>query len=174
MVDNGQHLKHMSIALEQAQKCEPTPTAFCVGAVLLDDSKQAIIATGYSRELNGNTHAEQNCLTKLLSSNLESHDAVVGLDVTYSLYTTMEPCSERLSGNIPCTDSIIRYNESSERRQKGLGKIENVYFGVKEPETFIKKNIGAEKLSAAGVGYIHIGGLETEILEVARRGHSGV
>ena len=83
----------------------------------------------------------------------------------------MEPCSERLSGNIPCTDSILRYNESVERRARGLAKIGTVYVGVKEPETFIHRNVAQEKLLAGGVRYVHVSGLEAEILEVARKGH---
>lgn len=83
----------------------------------------------------------------------------------------MEPCSERLSGNIPCADSIIQYNDSAERKEKGLGKVRAVYVGVKEPGDFIAKNVGQEKLLASGVGYIHISGLEEEILAVARKRH---
>jgi len=159
----------MSLALEQAQKCEATLTAFCVGAIIVQDSTNTVIATGYSRELPGNTHAEQNCLTKLLSET-----TAAGADTTYSLYTTMEPCSERLSGNIPCTDSIIKYNNSSEQKEGRLGRVETVYVGVKEPGDFITNNVGQDKLLANGVGYIHISGLENEILAVARKGNPNV
>ena len=171
MSDDRKHLEYMTLALEYARKCEPTPTAFCVGAVLVEGSSHTVIATGYSRELPGNTHAEQNCITKLLSSESGPITVAAGEIAMYSLYTTMEPCSERLSGNIPCTNSIIQYNESEERKLKGLGRIEALYVGVKEPSDFIKKNIGEEKLTASGLGYVHISGLEKEILEVARRGH---
>ncbi|KAF8445389.1 cytidine deaminase-like protein [Terfezia claveryi] len=169
MSDDRKHLEYMSFALVQARKCEVTLTAFCVGAIIVEDSTNTVIATGYSRELPGNTHAEQNCLTKLLSETTAAR-----ADTKYSLYTTMEPCSERLSGNIPCTDSIIRYNNSSERKERGLGRVEAVYVGVKEPGDFITNNVGQDKLLANGVGYIHISGLEEEILEVARKGHSNI
>lgn len=159
----------MSLALEQARKCGVTLTAFCVGAIIVEDSTNTVIATGYSRELPGNTHAEQNCLTKLLSETTAAR-----ADTRYSLYTTMEPCSERLSGNTPCTDSIIKYNNSSERKKRGLGRVEAVFVGVKEPGDFIMNNVGQDKLLANGVGYIHISGLEEEILEVARKGHSNI
>lgn len=177
------HLEHLSIALSHARNCTATRTAFCVGALIVSDSTNTILATGYSRELPGNTHAEQNCFTKLLllphntppSEQLdEVETGTEGREdgeETYSLYTTMEPCSERLSGNIPCTDSILRYNESVERRARGLAKIGTVYVGVKEPETFIHRNVAQEKLLAGGVRYVHVSGLEAEILEVARKGH---
>ena len=192
------HLEHLSVALSHARNCTATRTAFCVGALIVSDSTNTVLASGYSRELPGNTHAEQNCLTKLLllppPQNAPSSERCQqqqqqqqldeaaetgaerreeGKEEAYSLYTTMEPCSERLSGNIPCTDSILRYNESAERRARGLGRIGTVYVGVREPETFVRRNVAHEKLLAGGVRYVHVSGLEAEVLEVARRGHDG-
>jgi pyrimidine deaminase RibD-like protein len=59
----------MEMAIECANKCVPVESAFNVGAVLVD-SNGVVLSTGYSRELPGNTHAEECCLLKL--SNLES------------------------------------------------------------------------------------------------------
>jgi pyrimidine deaminase RibD-like protein len=106
----------MNLALTEAKKCAPTSTAFCVGAILTTASGD-IISTGYSREHPGNTHAEQVCLDKLQGSVPEG--AV--------LYTTMEPCSERLSGNKPCTNRILEN-----------GNIRTVYVGVVETGTFVE------------------------------------
>lgn len=77
------------------------------------------------------------------------------------LYTTMEPCSERLSGNLPCVDRIIATE----------GKIKTVYVGAKEPDIFVKVNVGLQKLRDAGIEYILVTGLEEEILREAARGH---
>lgn len=77
------------------------------------------------------------------------------------LYTTMEPCSERLSGNTPCVDRIIATR----------GKIKTIYVGVREPDRFVKVNVGLQKLREAGVEYICVTGLEEEILREAVRGH---
>lgn len=77
------------------------------------------------------------------------------------LYTTMEPCSERLSGNLPCVDRILATG----------GRIKTVYVGVQEPERFIKDNVGRRKLGEAGVRYVVVEGLKEEILEEAVRGH---
>lgn len=78
----------MDLAILEARKCVSVSTAYNVGAILLLSNKNII--TGYSRELIGNTHAEQCCIMK-----------AVGQDLTNSImYTTMEPCNERLSGNV--------------------------------------------------------------------------
>lgn len=154
IISTPKNLENMRLALLEAQKCVATPTAYCVGAILTTSSG-AILATGYSRELPGNTHAEQCCLEKLAAQGVE-------LPEDAALYTTMEPCSERLSGNAPCVDRII-----------AAGKIKTVYVGVREPDKFVKVNVGLQKLREAGVKYVRVTGLEEEILREAVRGHKG-
>lgn len=153
------HLERMRLALSEAQKCTPTPTAFCVGAVLVDPLG-TIMSTGYSRELPGNTHAEQCCLEKILPSTPPDGSL---------LYTTMEPCSTRLSGNKVCVDRIIEAGRGGDG--DGGGGIKKVFVGVKEPATFVERNIGEDRLVEAGIEYIHVPGLEAEILQCAMRGH---
>lgn len=51
-------------ACRLAHSCVPVERAFNVGAVLTDRHGH-ILATGFSRELPGNTHAEECCLMKL-------------------------------------------------------------------------------------------------------------
>lgn len=155
IISNPKHLENMRLALLEAHKCVATPTAYCVGAILTTSSG-AILSKGYSRELPGNTHAEQCCLEKLAAQGTELPEGAV-------LYTTMEPCSERLSGNTPCVDRIIATG----------GKIKTVYVGVREPDRFVKVNVGLQKLREAGVEYICVTGLEEEILREAVRGHGG-
>ncbi|KAK9332137.1 cytidine deaminase-like protein [Lipomyces starkeyi] len=157
----SQDLIYMALALEEAKKCVPTPTAFCVGAVIVlpkgapgnTTDKDIIISTGYSRELPGNTHAEQCSLDKLADNTRPPPKSAV-------IYTTMEPCSERLSGNVPCVDRII-----------DSGIFKSVKVGVIEPDTFIKNNVGKRKLDAAGIQYVLVSGLEKECFEVATSGH---
>jgi len=76
------------------------------------------------------------------------------------LYTTMEPCSKRLSDNKPCVDRIVEAK-----------KIRKVYVGVSEPEKFVEENNGRRVLETAGIQYEYVPGLEREILEVATAGH---
>jgi pyrimidine deaminase RibD-like protein len=145
--------EYLLLALEEAKKCIPTPTAYCVGCIIVNPSTSTVLSTGYSRELPGNTHAEENALTKL-----GSQDGLAGLD----LYATMEPCSERLSGNKSCADRILEAG----------GLIRRVVLGVREPDKFVKC-VGVEKLQAHGVEVIRNEDveLEKECLEVAKQGH---
>lgn len=145
---------YMQIALNEAKKSEPTPTAFCVGAALVNAGK--VLATGYSRELPGNTHAEQCALDKYFA---ETGDQFVPEGT--ELYTTMEPCSLRLSGNEPCLQRVIKQD----------GRIGSVFVGVMEPTTFVKKNVSYEELTSHGIGYFKVDGFESEALAIAARGH---
>lgn len=150
----GPHRKYMELALEEAAKCGPTTTAFSVGAVLVNGSN--ILSTGYSRELPGNTHAEQCALEKYFAQvgKREVPEGTV-------LYTTMEPCSFRLSGNEPCVQRILAQN----------GNIKNVFVGVIEPDTFVKNNTSYDILLAQGIDYIQIPGYENLCRELAFKGH---
>ena len=142
--------RYLELALEEAKKCEGTETAFSVGALLVKDGE--ILSTGYSRELPGNTHAEQCALEKYYekTGTREVPEGTV-------IYTTMEPCSERLSGNLPCTDRILDTN------------IQTVFVGVLEPDTLVANNVGKKKLTDAGVHYIHIPGYEEACLAAATK-----
>jgi len=82
------------------------------------------------------------------------------------IYTTMEPCNLRLSGNLPCADRLIRT-----RGKDGEQKIKKVYLGVKEPEKFVGENAGRKKLEEHGIECVHVPGLEEKILSVATAGH---
>jgi len=164
------HHKYLTLALDEAQKCVPTPTAFCVGCAIvvkLSDGTLSVLATGYSRELPGNTHAEANALAKarLLSQEdlrtfypQTEHLSIDHLLSTADVYTTLEPCSVRTSGLPPCADALI---EAGIRR---------CVIGVGEPDDFVKCE-GATKLKDAGVEVIWLSGLEEQCLGVARRGH---
>lgn len=128
----------MRLAIAEAHKSEPSPSAFCVGCVVVRDG--AVLATGFSRELPGNTHAEQVALLKL---GFEAAGATV--------YTTMEPCSTRVSGNVPCVQSCLRAN------------VARVVVGVMEPANFVVCE-GVRLLRDAGVQVELLRGLEAECL----------
>lgn len=155
------HKKYMQLALAEAKKSPPKPTNFCVGAVLVSPSESnPVIATGYTLELPGNTHAEQCCFSKVASAHNvleEQLGSVLPQDTV--LYTTMEPCNLRLSGNLPCVDRVLQTN------------IRTVCIGVNEPEKFVGENQGRRKLEQAGTTVIHVTGFEDEIIKVATAGH---
>ncbi|KAI9467895.1 CMP/dCMP deaminase zinc-binding protein [Coemansia mojavensis] len=140
-----QDKKLMQAAIDCGKQCSSVESAYNVGAVIAD-ANGAIISTGYSRQLPGNTHAEQCALLNLPDSQ-QLADA--------SLYTTMEPCSKRLSGNVPCVSLIL---------QSG---IKRVFVGVREPPNFVNCT-GAEELQAEGVEVIYISELEDECRELNR------
>lgn len=175
-----QHAVYMRLALLEACKSPPKPTNFRVGALLVAPSASAssvgaVLATGYTLELEGNTHAEQVCLRKVAAAAgvREEHVGAVLPEGTV-LYTTVEPCAKRLSGNEPCVERILRTRkEEKDSKGEGLGRggIAKVYVGVKEPETFVGENQGRKKLEEDGVEVILIEGMEEEILLVATAGH---
>lgn len=125
--------------------------------MLVNDGK--VISSGHSRELPGNTHAEQCALEKYFAE----HDGVNEVPEGTEIFTTMEPCSLRLSGNLPCVDRILE--------TKG---IKTCFVGVLEPDIFVKNNSSYQKLLDHGVEYIHIPGYEEKALEIAKRGHEKI
>lgn len=156
------HKALMQQALDLAKLSPPKPTNFRVGALLVDYSSNTIIATGYTLELPGNTHAEQCCFMKLSEQHGVPEERLSEvLTSTLALYTTMEPCSKRLSGNLPCVERVLRLADC----------IKRVYVGVMEPKKFVSDNTGQKALEDAGIDVIHVGGLEEEILGVATAGH---
>lgn len=135
-----------------------------MGAVLVSKDGK-LLATGYSRELEGNTHAEANAIDKLLrgggdTSTMQEGDKDDKLEILQAsdIYTTMEPCSVRLSGNIPCTRRIL---------EAGISR---VFLGTQEPDDFVKCE-GVQQLRDAGVQVYTVPGFTEKCLEAARRGH---
>ncbi|KAF4632060.1 hypothetical protein G7Y89_g6077 [Cudoniella acicularis] len=156
------HLHYLRQAFDLARKSPPKPTNYRVGALLVDSKSDTILATGYTLECEGNTHAEQSCLIKLAEKHGVPEDQLGQfLPEGTVLYTTVEPCFKRLSGNIPCVERILRLGTS----------IKTVYVGVKEPGKFVGANTGRKQLEDAGIEVVLVEGLEREILEVATAGH---
>ena len=152
----------MRHALDLARKSPPKPTNYRVGALLLDADTKTILATGYTLECEGNTHAEQSCFIKLSGEHDIPEEKLADvLPKNTVLYTTIEPCFKRLSENTPCVQRILNL---------GLA-IKTVYVGVKEPEKFVGENTGRKQLEDAGIKVVLVKGMEKEILEVATAGH---
>lgn len=161
----------MEYALEKARLSPPGPTKFCVGAVLVDGDSGKILSTGYSLELPGDrpgdpgtTHAEHCCLIKVAEQHHVPDDHVGQLlPKNTILYTTMEPCNERLSGNRTCVERILELKDS----------IKIVYIGITEPGTFIGLNEGRKRLEEAGVDVRQIDdeGLRDRIFRASTAGH---
>ncbi|KAI6086209.1 cytidine deaminase-like protein [Hypoxylon rubiginosum] len=163
------HKAFMEYALEAARQSPPQADKFCVGASLVDAETGQILSTGYSLELPGDrpgdpgrTHAEHCCFIKIANQYGVAEEQIGDvLPPNTVLYTTMEPCNSRLSGNRSCVDRIIGLN----------GAIKTVYVGIQEPDTFIVANSGRNRLEKAGIQVVFVEGLQDRILEVAMAGH---
>jgi pyrimidine deaminase RibD-like protein len=160
------HLAHLSYALELAKQSPPKPTNFRVGCVIVSYSPDAPpegkpISFGYTLEREGNTHAEQNALAKIAENSVQLTPAM-----NVYLYTTLEPCGLRLSGQTPCVQRII-----ATRKDDPDGGVRKVIFGAREPGTFVKDSKSLQLLDEAGIPWEYVEGMEQEILKVATEGH---
>ncbi|PWN36057.1 uncharacterized protein FA14DRAFT_112716, partial [Meira miltonrushii] len=142
----------MLLALRLASKCDETSTAFCVGCVITNDETGEMIATGYSREQPGNTHAEEVAINKIRSTSKgQASNARI---LPLSLYTTMEPCSERLSKKNACVQNIVQFNQDALPwtidGEKVILRIVRIVQGVREPEDFVQC-VGSRMLEENGM-----------------------
>lgn len=166
------HITCLRRCLDLARQSPPKPTNFRVGAVLCSyaaagtGATPSTLSTGYTLELEGNTHAEQCALDKLVAGNEQELQDILTPEVHAILYTSLEPCSLRLSGNVPCVQRII-----ATRRNNPAGGIRTVIFGAKEPGTFVKDSKSCQLLTDAGIDWQYIPDLEEEILSIAMEGH---
>jgi diaminohydroxyphosphoribosylaminopyrimidine deaminase/5-amino-6-(5-phosphoribosylamino)uracil reductase len=130
----------MERAIDLSRLCPPVPHAYSVGAVVVDaDGKE--LATGYSRETDPVVHAEESALGKLA-------DVPAGA----TIYSTLEPCSERKSRPLSCTHLIL------------AAGIQRVVIAWREPDLFVADCQGVELLTAAGVEVVEL----PELAEAAR------
>jgi pyrimidine deaminase RibD-like protein len=134
-VSENDHKRWMNRAIELAEQCPVVEGAFSVGAVIVVDGEE--IATGYSRETDEKVHAEESALNKLAADDPRLSRATI--------YSTLEPCSERATKTrVPCTDRIL---------QAGIPE---VVIAWREPSTFVEDCVGVEKLQQEGVTVIEL------------------
>ncbi|GAB2650140.1 deaminase [Nocardia goodfellowii] len=139
--------RYMLRAVELARMCPPSATAFSVGAVVVADGVE--IATGFSRETDAKVHAEESALDKLGDADPRLARATI--------YSTLEPCSQRASaGRPPCTERILRAG------------IPRVVIAWREPATFVTNCVGVEKLRQHGVEVIELPDLAAEAMAMNR------
>lgn len=121
----------MRLAVSLAWQCPPSETAFSVGAVIVDVAG-AELSRGFSRE-GGDpaAHAEEAALAKLSPGEPRLAGATI--------YSTLEPCSQRKSRPRTCTELIIA---------AGLAR---VVIAWREPDLFVADAQGYELLSRAGL-----------------------
>lgn len=127
---NETELKFMKQAVELSKKCPFVQDRYNVGAVIVTKDDE-VISTGYSREATDNIHAEEMAIKKAIKEGVDLKET--------TLYSTMEPCGLRLSGNQCCADWIIEYG------------IKRVIFGINEPPFLVQNCTGAQKLKDNGL-----------------------
>ncbi|WP_149180837.1 deaminase [Streptomyces sp. TRM49041] len=125
----------MERAIDLSRKCPPAEGAFSVGAVIVGADGEEL-ATGYSRETDAHVHAEESALAKLPVDD----PRLVGA----TIYSTLEPCSERRSRPLTCTQLILR---SSIRR---------VVIAWREPSLLVADCVGVETLLAEGAEVVEL------------------
>jgi diaminohydroxyphosphoribosylaminopyrimidine deaminase/5-amino-6-(5-phosphoribosylamino)uracil reductase len=126
-------------AIELSKNCPPSPTAYNVGAVIVSADGEEL-ATGYSREDDPHAHAEESALGKVRLGDPRLRDATI--------YSSLEPCSERRSRHVPCAKLIL------------IAEIPRVVIAWREPAHFVVDAQGVEELANAGVTVVEMPELE--------------
>ncbi|WP_226360987.1 deaminase [Pseudonocardia sp. ICBG1142] len=129
MPDNHHTWLRQTIAL--AQQCPPSGTAFAVGALIVVGGE--CVSTGYSRETGPHEHAEEVALARLGTPPAGA-----------TLYSSLEPCSQRSSKPRTCTELIL---DSGIRR---------VVFAWREPDHFVTDVQSTRILREHGVDVVEV------------------
>lgn len=127
--DDRRWLEH---AVELSRRCPPSAT-FRVGSVIVGRDGE-VIAEGFSHDVDDVCHAEESALQRAAGDERLA---------TATIYSTLEPCSERASRPRTCTQLIIDAG------------IPRVVFAMREPSVFVDCE-GAELLTAAGVTVVEM------------------
>lgn len=120
----------MALAVELAWQCPPSTGAYSVGAVVVA-ADGTELSRGFSREADPVAHAEEAALGKLSSDDPRLPGATI--------YSTLEPCSQRRSRLRSCTELIIATG------------LRAVVIAWREPALFVADCQGYELLSEAGL-----------------------
>lgn len=133
--DRDQDLRWMQRAIDLATLCPPAAGAYSVGAIIVGESG-AELAVGYSREADPREHAEEAALAKLSKDDVRLAGA--------TLYSTLEPCSQRRSPRPPCAQRVVETG------------IPRVVIAWREPSLFVDGCVGYEQLRDAGVAVVEL------------------
>ncbi|WP_327169930.1 deaminase [Streptomyces subrutilus] len=133
--DRDQDLRWMNRAISLAALCPPAAGAYSVGAVIVGEDGSEL-ASGYSREADPHEHAEEAALAKLPADDPRLDGATI--------YSTLEPCSQRNSPRTPCAQRIL------------AAGIPRVVIAWREPSLFVDDCVGYEQLAEAGVEVVEL------------------
>jgi len=126
----------MTLAVDLARQCPRSEGAYAVGAVIVGEGGQEI-SRGYSREAGDpHVHAEESALGKLPAGDPRLARATI--------YSTLEPCSQRKSRPRTCTQLILA---------PGIPRVVTAW---REPALFVADCQGCELLEQAGVEVVEL------------------
>ena len=129
----------MRLAVELACLCPPSDTAYSVGAVIVA-ADGTELSRGFSRESDLVVHAEESALAKLGPGGPGDPGAPGDPRLPgATIYSTLEPCSQRRSRPRSCTALII------------ASGIRRVVIAWREPALFVADRQGYELLEQAGL-----------------------
>ncbi|MFQ7387230.1 MAG: hypothetical protein ACLRM8_06230 [Alistipes sp.] len=124
----GEDLRYLRMAVDEGRKCTPSPTSYCVGAVVA--TADGRIFAGYTHETSPTHHAEQEAIAKALAAGAPLRGSRHVL-----LDGTLLAAGQR-TGN--CTQLLLKY---------GFAR---AVFALYEPDCFVCCR-GALTLREAGV-----------------------
>ncbi len=134
---------YLERAMHFSQKSEPVDSRYRVGAVLV--TADGAEFDGYTGETDPLNHAEEEAITKALAAGLSLKGATI--------YSTIEPCSQRSSHPASCTDLIIKHGMS------------RVVFAMREPDRFVRCE-GVRRLTESGIEVVEVSAFTPEIISI--------
>jgi pyrimidine deaminase RibD-like protein len=133
-------------AIKESRHCPPSATAYSVGAVIVD-AAGAEIARGHSRQGGDpHVHAEEAALAALDPADPRLAGA--------TLYSSLEPCTERRSRPRPCTQLVLATG------------ITRVVIAWREPPLLVADCQGVQTLRRAGITVIEIPDLAQHVTDI--------
>lgn len=132
----------MLTAIDLSRKCPPVTTAYSVGAIVVDHTGREL-SRGYSRDSDPEIHAEESVLARLSGASLAGA----------TLYSSLEPCSERRSRPRTCADLIL------------AAGILRVVFALREPPV-LAAGQGGVRLARAGVEVVELDELAPHVYQI--------
>ncbi len=141
--DDMRDQEYMEWAIEVSRNSPPKESCYRVGAVIVTESGK--IFDGYTLETSATHHAEQAAIFKAKKAGEDLKGATI--------YSTMEPCSQRSSEPVSCSQLIIEH---------GFAR---AVFAIYEPNNFVNC-AGALNLRRAGVEVLYMAEFASEVREV--------
>ncbi|MDR0510157.1 MAG: dihydrofolate reductase family protein [Rikenellaceae bacterium] len=144
----SRHIAHrdetlLAEAVEESRRSTPTHGAFRVGAVVVTLAGQ--LFKGYTHETAPHNHAEEEAIAKALAAGARLEGA--------TMYSSMEPCSERRSKPVSCSQLIVKH------------RFARAVYALAEPDTFVRNRSG-EVFRQGGVEVTVIGSLAPLVREI--------